>query len=65
MERSFIEEELLEPLKNLSDEDKKWILLSLVFLIAGEDGFERIVDEIGKMKENKIRERTEYNEVEA
>lgn len=49
----FINDENMKYLENLSDEDKKWVLLFLCFLLAGEDGTKKIVETIEKDKENK------------
>ena len=50
MNNGFINDESMEYLKNLSDEDKKWVLLFLCFLLAGEEGVKRVVDPIEKGK---------------
>lgn len=46
MYNGFINDESMEYLKNLSDEDKKWALLGLCFLLAGEEMVEKVVDTI-------------------
>lgn len=46
MDNGFINDESMEYIKNLSDEDKKWALLGLCFLPAGEEGVKRVVDTI-------------------
>ena len=46
MNNGFINDESMEYLKNLSDEDKKWVLLFLCFLLAGEKGVKKVVDTI-------------------
>ena len=46
MNNGFIDDESMEYLKNLSDEDKKWVLLFLCFLLAGEEGVKKVVDTI-------------------
>ena len=46
MKNEFINDESMEYLKNLSDEDKKWVLLFLCFLLAGEKGVKKVVDTI-------------------
>lgn len=46
MDNGFINDESMEYLKNLSDEDKKWALLGLCFLLAGEEGVKKVVDTI-------------------
>ena len=46
MNNGFINDESMEYLKNLSDEDKKWVLLFLCFLLAGEDGVRKVVEDM-------------------
>jgi hypothetical protein len=46
MNNGFINDESMEYLKNLSDENKKWVLLFLCFLLAGEEGVKNVVDTI-------------------
>ena len=46
MDNGFINDESMEYLKNLSDEDKKWSLLGLCFLLAGDEAVKKVVDTI-------------------
>ena len=48
MNNGFITDESMQYLENLSDEDKKWVLLFLCFLLAGEEGIKKVVDDIEK-----------------
>lgn len=50
MNNGFINDESMENLKNLSDEDKKWVLLFLCYLLAGEEGVKKVFDYIEKEK---------------
>ena len=44
MDDGFITDESMEYLKNLSDEDKKWALFGLCFLLAGEEAVKNVVE---------------------
>lgn len=55
MSKGFTINELLEGLKHLSDEDKKWALLLLVYICSGKDGINKINEFIEKDMEAKIR----------
>lgn len=50
MDVGFIIDESMKHLKNLSDDDKKWALLFLCYLFAGEEEIKKFVDSIGNGK---------------
>ena len=50
MSSGFINDECMEYLKNLSDDDKKWALLGLCFLLAGEQGVKKVIETIENEK---------------
>lgn len=52
-DKEFTRNELLEGLKYLSDEDKKWALLLWVYICSGKEGINKIIEFIEKEgKEN-------------
>lgn len=53
LDKGFTRNELLEELKHLSDEDKKWALLLWVYICSGKDGINKIVEFIEKDREAK------------
>ena len=48
VEKEFTRNELLEGLKHLSDEDKKWALLLWVYICSGKEGINKIIEFIEK-----------------
>lgn len=52
-DKEFASNELLEGLKHLSAEDKKWALLLWVYICSGEEGINKIIEFIEKDREAK------------
>lgn len=52
VEKEFTSNELLEGLKHLSDEDKKWALLLWVYICSGKEGINKIIEFIEKEGKN-------------
>lgn len=52
VEKEFTRNELLEGLKHLSDEDKKWALLLWVYICSGKEGINKIIEFIEKECKN-------------
>lgn len=51
-DKEFTSNELLEGLKHLSDEDKKWALLLWVYICSGKEGINKIIEFIEKEGKN-------------
>ena len=49
-DKGFTSNELLEGLKHLSDEDKKWALLFWAYICSGENGINKIIDFTERME---------------
>ena len=47
-DKEFTSNELLEGLKHLSDEEKKWALLLWVYICSGKEGINKIIEFIEK-----------------
>lgn len=52
-DKEFTSKYLLEGLKHLSDEDKKWALLLWVYICSGKEGINKIIEFIEKDREAK------------